>query len=150
MGMMKSLTLEKGSIKQIVQMAQEIPEFTDPVLRETIEARLVGVPHLILIAQWNSQLAGFKVGYERKQDGSFYSWIGAVLPAYRKKGIALALAERQEAWALSQGYQCIRFKTRNAYKAMQIFAISRGFDIIGHEPKEDRSQDRIWMEKKLR
>ena len=147
--MTQSLILEEGSIQQVLQMAQEIPEFTDPVLKETLEARLRNVPHLILIARWETQLAGFKVGYEREQDGSFYSWIGAVLPAYRKNGIARALAKQQEAWALSQGYHCIRFKTRNAYKAMQIFAISRGFDIIGHEPKEDRSQDRIWMEKRL-
>ena len=147
--MTPSLYIQQGTIVQVIEIAQHIPEFTDPVLQQTLVTRLSNTPHLILLAYWESSAAGFKVGYEREKDGSFYSWIGAVLPTYRKRGIARSLAEAQENWAEEEGYRCIRFKTRNCFKAMQIFALSRGFDIIGYEPREDRSQDRIWMEKGL-
>ena len=143
------LHIEGGTIAQVCTLAPKIPEFSDPVYEEKLIQRLKDVPSLILIAYWDSQPAGFKIGYERHKDGSFYSWIGAVLKDHRKKGIARALAEKQEAWAGEQGYTHIRFKTRNCFKAMQCFALKRGFDIIGYEAREDRSQDRIWMEKKL-
>ena len=147
--MQNLLHIEQGNVSQVCKLALQIPEFSDPVYAEKLTRRLKGVPSLILIAYWNAQPAGIKIGYEREPDGSFYSWIGAVLRDYRKQGIACALAERQEAWAKDQGYTHIRFKTRNCFKAMQSFALSRGFDIIGYEPREERPQDRIWMEKKL-
>ena len=144
-----TLHIKEGTIPQVVELALKIPEFSDPVYEEALKDRLTGVPKLILIAYWDFQPAGFKIGYERDQDGSFYSWIGVVLKDHRKKGIARALAEKQEAWARERGYTHIRFKTRNCFKAMQCFALKRGFDIIGYEAREDRSQDRIWMEKVL-
>ena len=92
---------------------------------------------------------GFKVGYDRDQDGSYYSWLGGVMPAFRRKGVALALAEAQEAWAKEQGFQSIRFKTRNRHKNMLHFALSRGFNIVGFEAHEDIGESRIWLEREL-
>ena len=71
-------------------------------------------------AEVDGEPAGFKVGYER--ENYFYSWMGAVLPAYRRLGIAQKLADQQEKWAKSAGYTTIRFKTRNHHKGMFIFA----------------------------
>jgi len=92
-------------------------------------------------------LAGFKVGYER--DGYFYSWMGGVIPGFRRNGIALALAIEQENWARAQGYTSVTFKTRNIHKAMLSFSLNNGFNIIKVDPHEDVAQHRIWLKKML-
>jgi len=141
--------IRQGSIHEVVEISRQIPEFINPYREEIYEARLSGVPHLILVAEVEGKGVAFKVGYDRDKDSSFYSWMGGVLPDYRRAKLARRLAEHQEAWAKEQGYSSIRFKTRNKLKAMQIFAISRGFDIIALFPEDDLGEYRILMEKQL-
>ena len=104
---------------------------------------------LILTAELNGSPIGFKVGYDRFKDGSFYSWMGGVLPDYRQSGVASALADVQEEWAKENGYKTIKLKTRNKHEAMIAFAIDRGFDITESEPNKDSRWMGIWMEKIL-
>lgn len=146
---MIEFTIREGTIQEAVAISKQIPEFVNPHQESIYEARLHGVPHLILIAESEGKGIGFKVGYDRDKDGSFYSWMGGVLPEYRRGNVALSLAERQEAWAREQEFGSIRFKTRNKLKAMQMFALSRGFDIIGVFPEEKLSEYRIIMEKPI-
>jgi ribosomal protein S18 acetylase RimI-like enzyme len=49
---------------------------------------------LILVASIQKMLLGYKVAYKDGQD--LYSWMGGVLPEYRKMGIAKKLADEQE------------------------------------------------------
>ncbi|MBC8345785.1 MAG: GNAT family N-acetyltransferase [Candidatus Marinimicrobia bacterium] len=104
---------------------------------------------LILTAEIKDRPIGFKVGYDRFSDGSFYSWMGGVIPDHRQKNVASILADYQEDWAKSNGYKSIKLKTRNKHEAMIAFSIDRGFDIIDSEPNEDIREMRIWMEKIL-
>jgi len=64
-------------------------------------------------------------------------------------GIAQALADAQETWAKEQGYSTITFKTRNSHKAMLLFALKNGFNIIGFEAKETIAENRILLQKPL-
>ena len=144
-----AITIKKGSIGAAVVLSRQLPEFTDPYDEQEYKKRLNGSPHLILIAYWDNQPAGFKVGYERHNDGSFYSWLGGVLPEFRQKGIAKKLAKTQEEWAWNQGYKKIRFKTRNRHRNMLRFAIDHAFQIIAVEPEATLEEYRIWMEKDL-
>lgn len=146
---MIDFTIREGSIEEAVAISKQIPEFVNPHQESIYEARLQGVPHLILIAESAGKAIGFKVGYDRDKDGSFYSWMGGVLPAYRRGSVAISLAERQEDWAREHDFGSVRFKTRNKLKAMQMFALSRGFDIIGVFPEEKLSEYRIIMEKTI-
>lgn len=146
---MKEIIIREGSISEAVEISLQIPEFHNPHNDQIYEARLKGVPHLVLVAEVGGQLAGFKVGYEREKDGSFYSWMGGVLPAFRRHKLARKLAEQQESWAKARNYQCIRFKTRNRLKSMQIFALSRGFYLIGFLPYEDPQESRLIFQKNL-
>ena len=43
----------------------------------------------------------------------------------------------------------ITFKTRNVHKAMLIFALSNGFNIIAAEEREEVAANRIWLRKLL-
>ena len=91
--------------------------------------------------------AGFKVGYAR--DDYFYSWMGGVLPKFRKRGVAKALAMEQEIWAKKNNFNSIQFKTWNQHKAMLIFSLKNGFDIIALEKRKRVVDYRIILEKKI-
>ncbi len=139
--------IKKGTIETVVQLSKMIPEFSAPHGAKEYEKRLKSVPHLILIAFDNSNPIGFKVGYER--DGYFYSWMGGVLPAYRKMGVAQQLANKQETWAKQHNYPHITFKTRNHHRAMLMFALKNGFQIIGFKKRSNISENRILLRKFL-
>ncbi len=126
---------------------QGLPEFSTPYDIEEINKRIKNIPHLNLVAFANKKPAGFKLGYER--DGYFYSWLGGVLPEYRRMGIAKALAGEQENWAQKNNYNSITFKTRNRHKAMLLFAIKNGFNIFKIEEKENINEYRIWLQKTI-
>jgi len=139
--------LEENRLDDVLEVMAQIPEFENIPDATRIQSRLAHRPHLILTARNDSGPIGFKVGYDR--DGKFYSWLGAVAPAYRNKGIATALAERQEDWARNQGYNAIWMKTRNCFPEMLLMAIGRGFRIVGFDPKEEVGQHRIVLEKSI-
>ncbi len=93
------------------------------------------------------ELIGFKVGYPYDED-TFYSWVGGVLPNYRKQGIANKLAEQQELEAKSQGFNKIRNKSMNEFKPMMILNLKRGFDIVKFYTNS-KEQTKIVFEKHL-
>lgn len=139
--------IKVSDIATAVAISNSIPEFIDPPSKEEYKRRLKDVPHLILVAFDQDRPVGFKVGYER--NGAFYSWMGGVLPSYRRRSIARRLAEKQEAWALANGYKSVTFKTRNQHKNMLLFALRRGFNIIGFKEKGDVLTNRILLQKVL-
>ncbi len=141
--------IKETTISEIHPMTKQIPEFINPYPAEEYKKRLSSVPSLVLGAFHGNKLIGFKVGYER-EEGIFYSWMGAVLPNYRKLGVAKVLAKRQEEWALRYNYQKIQFKTRNKLRSMLLFAIKNNFNIIGVIEKETIGEYRIVMEKNLK
>ena len=113
---------------------------------EEFESRCSGI-HLSLIAEIDNQSVGFKIGYDRFKDGSFYSWMGGVLPEFRKKGVASALADFQENWAKRNGYNSIILKTRKKHRAMIAFSLNLGFTITEKIQMDSEEETRIWMEK---
>lgn len=141
------IEIKPSNISTIVALSKEIPELVDPHPASEYEKRLNQVPHIILVAYQGNQAIGFKVGYER--DSSFYSWMGGVLPAFRRKGIAKKLADAQEAWAKKQNYRSITFKTRNEHKAMLMFALQNGFDIVDCYLKSSVQEYRIVLRKEI-
>ena len=142
------MIIQEASIDEVVELSQQIPEFHDPYSKTEYESRFQNVPYLILVAYEDGASLGFKVGYEREA-GSFYSWMGAVLPQHRRKGVAQALADYQEKWAKAKNYDTIIFKTRNRLKAMLTFALGNGFNIFKVEKRASIEEYRIWLRKEL-
>lgn len=142
--------IKKGSIKDVVTLSNQIPELKNPHSQEVYESRMNGKKQLVLIAYVEEKMIGFKVGYDKFLDGkNFYTWMGGVLPEFRKKGIADALAKKQENWAKQNGFQNVILKTRNQHQGMLIFAIKNNFKIIEIEPKEEIDEHRILLKKNL-
>ena len=142
-----NIRIENSTIETVVRLSNLIPEFNNPYPLSEYQKRLTGTPSCILVAYINHQPAGFKVGYER--EGCFYSWMGGVLPIFRRMGVACKLAKEQEKWAKKMGYPHVTFKTRNKLKPMLVFALNRGFNIIDLMSNPSIEEFRIVLRKKL-
>ena len=100
-----------------------------------------------IIAYINQVPVGFKIGY-RYNENTFYSWVGGVLPKYRKQGIAKQLAETQEIVVKEKGYTKLRTKSMNRFKPMLILNLKNGFDIVQVYTNE-KGQQKIVFEKEV-
>lgn len=145
-----AIAIKEGTAAEAAALLHQIPEFKDSYPLEEYQKRLSREDHLILLAYDTAagQPVGSKVGY-KLSDGCFYSWMGGVLPAWRRHGVAEMLAVAQEEWLRERAYTRLRFKTRNSCRAMLHFALSREFHIVGVEPREHVADYRIWLEKAL-
>ena len=102
--------IREGSIDEILKVVAYIPEFKDPYSHEEFNKRLSCENSLILVAKEAGKWTGFKCGYE-EDAGHFYSWMGGVVPAYRRKGVADKLLKEMEGWCRVRGYEKLKFKT---------------------------------------
>lgn len=85
---------------------------------------------LVILAYINDELVGFKLGYE-KHRGTFFSWLGAVLPSHRRKGVARALLNHQHQQCVLNGYHEIQTEAQGTNAGMLILNLREGFSIFG-------------------
>ncbi|RMF09780.1 MAG: GNAT family N-acetyltransferase [Candidatus Neomarinimicrobiota bacterium] len=122
-----------------------IPELESLPAPDVFWSRIEGRPALILTAHRQQAVVGVKIGYERYQDGSFYSWLGGVVPEARRQGVASALLREQESWAWQAGYRCIRVKTRPVFPGMIALLHRHGYRESRREERESWEETRIWF-----
>jgi predicted GNAT superfamily acetyltransferase len=115
-----------------------------PYLRADVERRF----GLLAVIAFNERekIIGFKIGYEAGA-GNFVSWIGAVDPEFRKRGVATRLMEIQHEAARGRGYKFVRTFTQNSSKPMLMLNLKNGFDVIGVYAGED--EPKILLQKNL-
>ncbi len=138
-----------GTIEDVLKLIELVPEFESIHNENDFKHRFEGNRFLILIAYCGEEPAGFKVGYDRYKDGSFYNWLEAVLPRFRRKNIAQQLLNVQEKWANENGFNSIKVKTRNKFPAMLQFLIKNQYLISTIIEKDDIHEHRIFLEKSL-
>ncbi len=141
------MTVREGNIEEIVKLSGHIPEFVHPYQKDIYEERFSGCTHLILVAEDDGQLVGFKAGYDRYRDGSFYSWMGGLLPSHRGQGIYQRLTREMEKWAAKNGFSHILLKTRNRLKPMIRFCLSQGYYVSGFSAHPNPMESRIYFRK---
>lgn len=123
------MRVRQGSLGEARQVFNRVPEF-DSSQDDEFAQRLGQAESCVLVAEVASELVGFKMGYDRYGDGSFYSWLGGVVPEHRKSGVALLLLREQESWAKANGYQRIYVKTRNAFVGMRVLLAKSGYELL--------------------
>lgn len=143
-----SLTISHATLDEIVSLHHHIPEFTLPVDNAALQQRIGASVACALIAYVGEEPAGFKLGYALDKD-NFYSWLGGVLPEYRRDGVAQALLEAQETWAKKEGYKSISVKTRNSFPAMLMMLVKNGYQVIELEKKGEVVDYRLVLRKGL-
>jgi len=140
--------IRKGAFRECVDLSTKIPEFNSPYKIEEYKKRCAG-KYLALIAEIDNKPVGFKIGYDRFKNGSFYSWMGGVLPKFRRMGVAYSLANSQEKWAAENKFSSILLKTRQKHGGMIAFSLNRGFIITEETQITLAEETRIWMQKSL-
>lgn len=145
---MLEVVIRPGKIADVFNVNQLIPEFSEKIDRKFHEVRLKNKTNqLLLVAEVDGRLVGFKIGYQTEDSDVFYSWMGGVIPEFRGKGVAQALADEQEHWARKKGFKYVFFKTRNRFPAMIKLGLNRGFKIVEIIKKGSQDDYRIVMQK---
>ncbi len=147
-----SINIRTATIEELALANAQIPEFGLPYTVADFQARLNDRNWLGQVAIEGEQCLGFKVGYA-DDAGYFYSWLGGVLPAARKRGVARLLIQAQEAWVRDQGFNEIRVKSRNRFRHMLMFLLSERYEVLAVEPASPGDHltldRRIWFSKTL-
>jgi GNAT superfamily N-acetyltransferase len=148
----EDVVVREGSPLDAWAVAERIGEFggdADRYGREIYEARLGTPSALVLVAWCGDQPVGFKAGYDRYRDGSWYSWMGGVIAPWRGRGIAQQLLDAQQRWVREQGYSLLYVKTRNRHKKMIAFLAANDFDVVRVEEKAAIQETRILFSKRF-
>lgn len=143
------MKIREGRLCEVVEVVADIDEFVTKETEQSLSERLEGKPHLILVAEDQGQLMGFKIGYELDTE-TFYSWFGGVSPKARNMGLAQQMLDRQEQWVKSKGYQRVKVKSRNQFSAMLRLLLRNHYLIEHFEPYELLSDSRIHFVKQLK
>jgi ribosomal protein S18 acetylase RimI-like enzyme len=124
-----------------------IPELERYLSISEIAAKIIP-GSLILVDEIDGVLAGFKIGYPLNGD-EFYSWLGGVIPKYRKTGSAQKLLEFQERLVREQGYQSLSVKSQNQFPSMLRLLIRNGYHITDVVEYGHKQNERICFTKQL-
>ncbi|WP_369678983.1 GNAT family N-acetyltransferase [Cedecea sp. NFIX57] len=144
----EGLTVQHASLEDILALYHRLPEFDDCRSVVDLQTRLATNQTSQLIACVNGVPAGFKLGYALGET-EFYSWLGGVLPEFRRDGVAQALLAAQEKWAMEQGYRMITVKTRNKFRGMLMMLLKNGYQLMDIEQKGDPDDYRLLLRKSL-
>lgn len=134
---------------KIIRVLNNIPEFDSLFYLESVKKELSDKESIVLLAEFAGKPVGCKIAYNRYFDGSVYSWLGGVLPPYRRQGVAGELLKALEHEAKNCFFESIRLKTRNKHLPMLIFSLKNGFYISGFEKKWNIDDCRILMMKQI-
>lgn len=112
--------------------------------------RLRTMPKIYGLLAWDErgEPVAYKIGYQKGETSTFYSWIGGVLPAFRNRGLARRLMDLQHEHCRVAGFEKIETKTMNRWRAMLILNLKNGFDIVEILPHADGNL-RIVLQKLL-
>lgn len=135
------------SLQDALDLKNSIPEMRQTSTIDELQAR-VGKHYLCLGYLEDNQLVAFKLGYPLDKH-TFYSWLGAVTPQYRGRGIAKTLLQAQEKWCLKNKIDTIEVKSMNQFKPMLTMLLSNGYDITGFTKGNAVTEHKIHFTKQL-
>ncbi|WP_025506938.1 GNAT family N-acetyltransferase [Vibrio parahaemolyticus] len=137
-----TMLIREGTLEEALQVVTRVKEFANGETLDSMSQRLGDKNSLILVAEKNGSIVGFKIGYELDED-TFYSWFGGVAPQARNEGVAQMLLEAQEEWVAEQGYKTLKVKSRNQFPAMLRLLLRNGYLIEKFEEKINLRESRV-------
>lgn len=146
---MADIVVKEVSIDEVVRASAKVPEFQPPLTVDDFSSRVEGKDNVFIAAYVDNVVAGYIVGYNRDDDGSFYCWMAGVGSDYRRLGLLKSMMEYEDEWAKERGYSTLRIKTRNNRREMLGYLVKHGFDFVEVDQREEISENRIVLERKL-
>ncbi|QFT08469.1 GNAT family N-acetyltransferase [Vibrio sp. THAF190c] len=143
-----TVVVREGTLEECVAVVEQIDEFSHKESVESLSVRLQDKKQLVLVAEEDGQLLGFKIGYQLDEQ-TFYSWFGGVSPLARNKGVAQLQLDVQEQWVRDQGYKQLKVKSRNQFSSMLRLLLRNGYMIENFEQKEDIKENRLHFVKQM-
>ncbi|AEX20595.1 GNAT family N-acetyltransferase [Vibrio parahaemolyticus] len=137
-----TMLIREGTLEEALQVVTHVKEFSNGETMESMAQRLGDKNSLILVAEKNGSILGFKIGYELDDD-TFYSWFGGVAPQARNEGVAQMLLEAQEEWVAEQGYKTLKVKSRNQFPAMLRLLLRNGYLIEKFDENVNLRESRV-------
>jgi GNAT superfamily N-acetyltransferase len=135
-------TIKPASLDDLLLVDSQIPEFDGRNTLSKLQAQCADVEHLALVAYIDNEPVAYKLGYALDSN-TFYSWLGAVAPKCRGKGIAQALLNAQETWVQEHNYRAIKVKSMNRFPAMLSMLIKNSYAIVGYEDRGSPQASKI-------
>ena len=141
--------IDNMSLSNVAQVLVKIPELDNSFDIQLAAARLGNTGLLLGAYDGNGEVVGFKLGYDRYQDGSFYSWLGGVVPAVRQHGVAQSLLQEQERRVQNLGFCGIYVKTRNKFVGMRVLLAKQGYQVVSVSAMCSPTENRLLHYKAL-
>jgi len=125
----KVIPVGAGELALITELHNEV--FSPRQTPEFFKRRFQGRHNVsMMVAMVEDRHVGFIIGFEL-MPSTFFSWLGGVLPEFRRSGVCTQLIQAQHAWAQDNDYQMIRFECNNQHRPMLHLAITQGYDLVG-------------------
>ncbi|MCF7840584.1 MAG: GNAT family N-acetyltransferase [Candidatus Marinimicrobia bacterium] len=121
--------------------------FGDTIVTAEKIQHILAVPNLLLVASHEKRPVGFKLGYAGTRPNHLHSWLGGVVPQYRRRGIAFRMLQMQEEWARSHGFKTIGFNTFHRFPEMQRLGRKAGYKLV--KTTVEDGETKLWFEKHL-
>lgn len=146
---MSYFEIKNVSASDIVLLNKKIPEFIQ-FDQKYLEERYQDKKHINIIAYVDNVPAGYIVAYDKYQDWSFYCWLAAVDPKFRRKWVFTKLMNHLFDWSEINWYQKIKIKTRNNRREMLNYLVQNWFNFIEVIVYENIIDNRILLEKDIK
>ncbi|MCA9459614.1 MAG: GNAT family N-acetyltransferase [Nanoarchaeota archaeon] len=147
--MSNKILIKEVPIEEAVKVNGTIVEFDKLYQKKYFEDRYKDREKLIIVAYIDNQAAGYIVGYDKFEDGSFYCWMAGVNPNFRKMGVLKLLMDYEDKWAKEKGYNKIKIKTRNNRREILAYLVKYGFLFTDVIQKSNIADNRILLEREL-
>lgn len=143
------IIIKETSIEEALKVFEKIPEFDRPEYGtvEFCKERIDNKDCLILSAYVHEAIVGYFIAYEKND--SFYCWLAAVEPKYRKNGILTKMMNIYEEYARNNEYLNLTIKTGNNKREMLSYLVKNNWNFVEVIPEEKLEDNEIILKKEL-
>lgn len=143
------IDIKETSLEESLKVFNKIPEWDRPEAGtvDFCQKKIDNKNHLILSSYVDGENAGYLIAYEKND--SFYCWVVAVDPKYRRMGIHTQMMNRFIEYAKSNNFKRVSLKTVNNKRAMLSYLVENDWNFIEVIRKEKEELNEIIVEKKI-
>ena len=143
------IIIKETSLEESLKVFCKIPEWDRPEAGEVdfCEKQINGRKSLVLSAYVNDHNVGYLIAYEK--NNTFYCWVAAIDPNYRRIGILTKMMNIYEDYAKNNHYKKLTLKTINNKRAMLCYLVKNHWKFVEVIKKDNIDLNEILVEKEI-